>query len=84
MRLLGRHNFPNNDDEASHWFFIWGTEIKDALWREVADVLRQFPNAIHSDSSTFIFIVGSTGFEMEVSICFIYQIVIINEIRKRV
>lgn len=83
MRLLGRHKFPN-DAEAAQWLSTWGTEIKDAFWQGATDVLNQFPNATHIGSGSFIFGLGSTGLEMEVSICFLHQIALINEIRKRV
>ena len=83
MRLLGRHKFPP-DAEVSQWLSGWVTEIKNAFWQGTADVHHQFPNATHVGSDSFVFGIGSTGLEMEVSICFLHQIALINEIRKRV
>jgi mRNA-degrading endonuclease HigB of HigAB toxin-antitoxin module len=83
MRLLGRQKFPT-DAESSQWLAKWGTEIKNAFWQKGEDVLQQFPNATHVGTDSFVFRIGLTGFEMEVSICYLHQIALVNEIRKRV
>ena len=84
MRLLGRNkiSYPATaDKELSKWIAAWTHEVQKAYWKTPADILKQYPNALHKEPNSFIFKINSAELFLEISVCFLHQIALIVDCR---
>ena len=86
MKLHGRNRLQELfglDDQTDKWLRAWISEMTTANWKQVQDVLRQFPQAKWVTDNVVHFRVEPEGTWIEVAMSFSPPVAVVCDLKRR-